>query len=149
MSGTLARIIYRSQRIDDRGRVPDVRAILAAATLRNAGAGVTGLLIHADGWFLQVLEGPRAPVERIMAIIRADRRHRRIEIVSDVAIDARRFPHWSMAAADVGADEAIVAARLGLPRPIDPAALDAATIAALLDAYADLDDDLIDDVAVA
>jgi hypothetical protein len=53
----------------------DLLAMLHAARARNARIGVTGMLLHVDGAYLQVLEGRSAAVHSLLARIRADRRH--------------------------------------------------------------------------
>ncbi len=75
----------------------DLAAILADARQRNAAYGVTGLLLHADGNFLQVLEGEAADVDRIYAGICRDKRHSGIIKLLHSKVDERHFGNWTMA----------------------------------------------------
>lgn len=57
---------------------------------------MTGLLLHADGAFLQVLEGPAAAVDELYARLASDSRHEHVATVSRRAITERTFPTWRM-----------------------------------------------------
>jgi hypothetical protein len=71
--------------------------MLEEARLRNDALGVTGLLIHKDGRFMQVLEGPEHSVQNRLDAITADARHADVKSLVREDIDARRFDGWSMA----------------------------------------------------
>lgn len=73
--------------------------ILAKARRKNATLGVTGILIHDSGSFLQVLEGAEESVEGLFRTIGLDPRHRRVVVLSRRAA-ARSFADWSMGFAD-------------------------------------------------
>ena len=75
----------------------DLAAILSAARQRNAAHGVTGLLLHADGNFMQVLEGEADDVERIYADICRDQRHSGLIKLLHSKVDERHFGNWTMA----------------------------------------------------
>ena len=77
--------------------VGQVRDIITISHARNPGLGITGALVFTQLHFAQLLEGPAGSLERLMASIRADPRHRDIEIVFDEPADERRFGSWSMA----------------------------------------------------
>ena len=64
---------------------------------RNPSFGITGLLCHNDGIFVQVLEGPRSSVDLMMEKIAGDGRHREIEILSRRDVAEREFGQWAMA----------------------------------------------------
>lgn len=64
---------------------------------RNARLGITGLLCHRDGMFVQALEGPRAAIDSLMAWIAADLRHGDVEILGRRELAEREFGTWSMA----------------------------------------------------
>ena len=64
---------------------------------RNPTLGITGLLCHQDGMFIQVLEGPRSAVELMMEKIADDGRHHEIEVISRRDIPEREFGQWAMA----------------------------------------------------
>jgi hypothetical protein len=76
---------------------PDVEAITAVATSRNAILGVTGALISTDHFFAQILEGPEAAVDDVMASILRDARHRSVKVLADGEYEERWFAEWSLA----------------------------------------------------
>jgi len=74
----------------------DIAAILVQARANNVKDHLTGALIHHEGKFIQILEGPDKAVRARFAIISADPRHRSIHTVSEEQIDSRQFPDWTM-----------------------------------------------------
>lgn len=70
--------------------------ILKVSRRNNATAGVTGLLCHIDGSFLQFLEGDETAVRATFARISADPRHTDLLKVHDMPIESRAFSEWSM-----------------------------------------------------
>lgn len=72
-------------------------AILDKAREKNTRLGITGLLMHRDDSFFQVIEGERDAVRTLFDTIRRDRRHRRVEIVTEGAITNREYSDWRMA----------------------------------------------------
>lgn len=84
----------------------DIADILAASRRNNARVEVTGLLLHIDGGFLQILEGPDAAVEETYARITADPRHGNVLLLWSEAAETRAFPDWSMGYDALRADDA-------------------------------------------
>ncbi|WP_162599932.1 BLUF domain-containing protein [Nocardioides solisilvae] len=82
----------------------ELSSLLAATRERNAEAGLTGMLLHADGHFLQTLEGETAVVEAAFERIRVDRRHRNVDVALREELGERRFPDWSMGFRSVDGD---------------------------------------------
>src|ERR1700745_2426162 len=70
--------------------------LLDQSQRRNAGNGVTGLLCHYDGSFLQFLEGEPAAVDETFKRISADPRHCVLLVVHREPIAERAFANWSM-----------------------------------------------------
>ncbi len=85
----------------------DVDDILQRSRHNNAVDGITGLLWHDDGMFLQVLEGPETSVAATYARIAADPRHHDLMILSDRPVDAREFGYWSMERGGRDRDDAV------------------------------------------
>jgi hypothetical protein len=79
----------------------DLRALLAAARERNAAVAVTGMLLHDNGTFMQVLEGAPDVVETVFNRINRDPRHRHVVLLDRRNLDERDFPDWSMGFVDV------------------------------------------------
>lgn len=75
----------------------DTAAILAVSRRNNARDRVTGLLYANGKRFLQVLEGEAVDVERTLARITADPRHRAIVVLSCRDVSVREFGDWAMA----------------------------------------------------
>ena len=70
--------------------------LLAVSRDLNARHEVTGVLLYADGQFVQTLEGRERDVEETMSRIRADPRHRDLDVTLVEEIDTRFFAEWSM-----------------------------------------------------
>ena len=71
-----------------------IQVISRAHNLLNR---ITGLLVASGNRYMQVIEGPRAPVEKLWATIRADQRHCAVARLLYREIDERAFKSWSMA----------------------------------------------------
>jgi len=71
--------------------------VLAHARARNTADGLTGLLVHRNGRFMQLLEGPYDAVLATYQRILADDRHDDVRLLAEESIHTRRFPEWSMA----------------------------------------------------
>lgn len=80
--------------------------LLATSRKNNRAAGLTGMLLYADGHFIQTLEGPQDAVNDTVARIRADTRHRDIYPVLQEDIQTRAFGEWSMGFETLSKDEA-------------------------------------------
>ena len=63
----------------------------------NRNCGVTGILLHYSGNFLQLLEGEHAAVGATYARIVADPRHTGILKLQDEEIPQRQFPDYRLA----------------------------------------------------
>ena len=72
-------------------------AVLEHARERNTEAGLTGLLVHRNGRFMQLLEGPYDAVLSTYERILEDDRHGSVQLLAEESIHTRRFPEWSMA----------------------------------------------------
>lgn len=79
-------------------------AILATSRRNNGGDGITGLLYFDGKRFLQALEGDTLAVDRALARIERDPRHRAIVVLSDREIATPEFGTWSMAYRAPGSD---------------------------------------------
>ncbi|MGM4926975.1 BLUF domain-containing protein [Tardiphaga sp. 804_B3_N1_9] len=71
--------------------------LLQKARARNEAVQVTGMLIHSDGDFLQVLEGEPENVIGVYDRISVDPRHRDISVLQrGLGYGDRLFPNWTM-----------------------------------------------------
>jgi hypothetical protein len=83
--------------------------------VRNVAEGVTGLLLHANGAFMQYLEGPAAGLSRVYAVIKTDPQHYGVIDLLREPVPEREFAGWTMAVRDVGArGQASAAQQYGL-----------------------------------
>jgi hypothetical protein len=101
MSDPLIRLIYRSEAAQtvDRKLLRDIES---ASKDCNRTHGVTGLLVATDHQFLQVLEGPRAPLNRLYTRIVWDPRHENCVILTYHKVVRRGFEDWSMRTVGLG-----------------------------------------------
>lgn len=74
----------------------DIAQILEASRRNNARLGVTGMLLYADGAFIQVLEGEEETVKALARRISQDRRHRNYMVLCEHHAEARAFGDWQM-----------------------------------------------------
>jgi hypothetical protein len=74
----------------------DLALLLSVSRINNAATGITGLLLHRDGQFMQALEGPATAVRRALRTIGNDPRHHEIWTLDEEYITERRFGSWAM-----------------------------------------------------
>ena len=94
MVGTMKQLLYVSH-TDRALNQWELNGILSVARWNNVRTGLTGLLLHLDGGFLQLLEGPAAPLDRAFARIGIDARHSGTRILLERDSE-RLFPDWPM-----------------------------------------------------
>ena len=75
----------------------DLLALLGVSRKNNEPVGISGLLLHRDGNFIQVLEGEEEVVLKTQARIAKDPRHSGIITILKAPIVQRTFTDWSMA----------------------------------------------------
>lgn len=71
-------------------------SIVASAVRNNQKNDVTGMLLYADGNFLQVIEGEAEQVQATFQRISRDPRHRNVTVLLEEPLTQRQFAHWSM-----------------------------------------------------
>jgi hypothetical protein len=74
----------------------ELRSVLRTARAHNGGTGITGMLFHGNGAFMQALEGSRSAVNALYNHIVQDPRHSQCEVLHYRENTARRFAEWSM-----------------------------------------------------
>ena len=74
----------------------DLLRILRVSRRNNAAVGVTGALLHSDGNFMRVLEGPEDRVMETFHRIEKDPLHKGVLRLLRQTIEVRQFPEWSM-----------------------------------------------------
>lgn len=102
--GELSQIVYRSEAVtpftEDR-----LARLLSAARDYNSRIGVTGVLLHHHGSFVQCLEGSPDALEQVWSRICADPGHHQIVKLHDTCASARSFEAWSMGCMELGLSE--------------------------------------------
>ncbi len=73
-----------------------LNGILVQARRNNARDALTGALIARGDIYVQLLEGAADAVASTFARIRVDNRHLAVTKLSEIAAEARLFPHWTM-----------------------------------------------------
>lgn len=91
----LVRLIYFSK-VSSYITEKDVLEIIELAKIKNGNLGITGALVMSSKYFVQVLEGPRSEVSRLIFSICNDKRHHDLTIASVDEINSRIFEAWSM-----------------------------------------------------
>lgn len=108
----LYRVIFASEAVGSTGASAlSIAQILGVSVANNRRDHITGCVMFHRGHILQVVEGARADLDRLLRRLREDPRHTALRILSDTPIAARRIEH-SM---DICTDPARLLERVGLP----------------------------------
>ncbi len=83
----------------------ELQQILKKARSNNEQSGISGLLLYANGNFLQILEGEHDTVVRLVNRIEQDTRHHGIIRLMEFNASSRSFPDWKMGYQRLSADE--------------------------------------------
>ena len=65
--------------------------LLTVSRNNNSQIGITGMLLHKDGNFIQAIEGPEDQVRKLLEKIRKDSRHRGVITLVEGYTDQRQF----------------------------------------------------------
>lgn len=88
-------LIYISTAVRPMGR-EDLVEILTKSRDNNQRNKITGLLLYAEGTFIQVLEGSQDDVLSTFHNITLDIRHKNVIKLLNDTLHERVFPKWSM-----------------------------------------------------
>ena len=75
---------------------PNVARILAKSRVNNRANGLVGVLYFGDGVFFQCLEGEEDKVDKLLATLALDTRHKDLTVISRKYIDKLSFVDWAM-----------------------------------------------------
>ena len=75
---------------------PGMVELLSEARRINTSRDITGLLLHRDRSFYQVMEGPEEVVRETFENIEKDERHTAIDVLFEGEVEEREFPDWQM-----------------------------------------------------
>lgn len=115
---SLFHLVYLSSARQGWGK-PRLREVLEHSRSKNFSRGVTGLLLHHEGRFLQVLEGEERVVRQLFDVIQSDSRHHGCVSLLEENITARQYPQWPMAFREIGISD--LPAFAGLPSDLSEA----------------------------
>jgi hypothetical protein len=74
----------------------ELAALLIQSRGNNKELNLTGMLLYAQGTFLQALEGDETAVNKIFGSINKDKRHKNVVKIITGELTERAFPDWSM-----------------------------------------------------
>jgi Sensors of blue-light using FAD len=98
-------IVYKSSEFN-RFTDEQLKDLLKVSRDKNDACQVTGLLLYANGNFIQLLEGAKEDVVATYARIVADQRHRGVTKLLEGPCEKRDFADWSMGFKKVEGSEA-------------------------------------------
>ena len=106
--------------------------ILAQSRKNNPKYGITGLLVFANGIFVQVIEGSRYEISRLLAKIVRDERNTDVEILSHEEITERCFGNWTMGQANMTSINSALLLKYSEKAELDPFKCSSSATMALL-----------------
>ena len=74
----------------------DLKKIMATSKKNNLTDEITGVLFYHNGSFIQVIEGEKNHLIKLMNKIQKDSRHNKVSILIDKEINKRYLSHWNM-----------------------------------------------------
>lgn len=95
---SLHQLVYTSARVCTDEQIQD---ILKSCKKNNPGKNITGLLLHTDKRFIQVMEGEKEVLETLFNTVKEDKRHAGVNLRFFGPVDKREFPDWHMGYKDV------------------------------------------------
>lgn len=79
----------------------DIEQILTTSRDNNRRQGITSLLLHDKGNYLQIIEGPKAQVLALFEVIKRDSRHTGVIEILQQPVAERQFPDCAMSFHDL------------------------------------------------
>ena len=95
----LRRIIYTSQASEEFSK-RSLLNLLHDSRAFNTIDNISGVLMHRDSYFLQVIEGESQVIDDLFKRLLKDRRHKEVKIILDSYVDSRLFSNWAMGCTD-------------------------------------------------
>lgn len=92
----LYHLTYRSIAIPEI-TIEQIEDILKTARNFNSKNDLSGCLVFSKGYFIQLLEGSKDTIKKLMESIDMDKRHTNIHILSEGETEERIFENWDMA----------------------------------------------------
>ena len=127
----LVRLLYVSRALQ--ASPQGMEAIVAQARQHNAAKGVTGILCHHGGIFLQAIEGGRQAINDLYASIVKDPRHQDVVLLHYEEISERRFGSWTMGHVNLSRINQATVLKYSETAELDPYAVSGSVSLALLE----------------
>lgn len=70
--------------------------LLERSKQNNTTKGITGAVIYANSYFMQLIEGPQSAVDEPYSVIEADPGHDILSLLRNQEIESRQFSDWAM-----------------------------------------------------
>lgn len=83
----------------------DLLQLLGNARAKNEGLRLTGMLLHTDNNFFQILEGEPEVVDQMFQHISQDERHTKVVSIIREPISQRSFGEWTMGFAPITSND--------------------------------------------
>ena len=96
---SLRQIIYTSQASEQFNK-RSLLDLLHTSRGYNTIDNISGVLMHRDGYFLQIIEGEQDVIEDLFQRLNNDTRHKNIKMILDRSVERRLFSNWAMGCAD-------------------------------------------------
>ena len=93
--GDLLHLVYAST-ATRRFAEHDLPGIVERSREKNAGAGITAMLLYQEGTFLHALEGEKSVVRSLFAKVAVDERHDQVQCLVAIPVAKRQFVGQSM-----------------------------------------------------
>lgn len=90
----LVQLIYAS--VANNMSAAAINAIVSQGRKHNLERGITGVLCHGYGIFLQAIEGERAVVNQTYAEVLQDERHCDAQLLYFSEVSERNFSNWAL-----------------------------------------------------
>lgn len=100
----LIHIIYSSAAKSHFGS-EELLDLLGSSRSKNTSLNISGMLLHIEGSFLQVIEGNESDIDALFETISQDPRHGNIVTIVRESIPRRAFSDWSMGFADISRED--------------------------------------------
>lgn len=120
-AGVLLRFVYVSTQTRPLS-AGEMGQLVRVAGDRNWREGISGVLAVTLHHYVQWIEGPGPVVELLIARLRADRRHRDLQVVQHGTTSARAFNTWGLRLVPADSVRSSLAT-LSAARPLDGTAL--------------------------
>jgi Sensors of blue-light using FAD len=134
----LIRLTYFSRnRLTPSHDTGGIDEILATSNVNNLRNNITGVLIHDQRWFAQVLEGTERVISLTFERILRDRRHSDVTLVAMTPVMQRRYPAFAMRGIAHSEDNDDLFRHYAEDERFDPRQMRAERLADLIEAVVD------------